>query len=266
MTFERFDPKPELSHIIKEFWIYEDLESIPKIQKVIPDGYSEIIIHYGDPYRINLDGVWETQSRLLFSNQISKFFHLENTGKSAIIGMKLFPMAGYELFGIDMSTLTDQVVALEDLYVDISSILPLTSSAHSTESRISALENWVEKVITGSNRNTAKVREATVEVFKSNGMTDIQELANSLEISARQLERLFKKSTGVTFKFFSRIVRFSYIFQLMKDKERSWVQVALESGFFDQSHFIKNFKEFTGEEPSSYGFDEKTLANFSLSK
>ncbi|MEP1094407.1 MAG: helix-turn-helix transcriptional regulator [Cyclobacteriaceae bacterium] len=264
MIFERYEPKPELSHIIKEFWVFENSDTTPEIQKVIPDGFSEIIIHYGDPYRINLDGKWEPQSRLLFSNQISKFFQLENTGASAMIGMKLFPVAGYELLGVDMSTITDRVIPLEDLNANISSIRRLTSPAHTTEVRILALENWGKKMIVNSNRDTSKIREVALEIFQSNGMKDIQQLASSSGISIRQLERLFKKSTGVTFKFFSRIVRFNYIFQLIKDKELSWIQVALKSGFFDQSHFIKNFKEFTGEEPSSYGFDEKTLANFFL--
>ncbi|MEP5614279.1 MAG: helix-turn-helix transcriptional regulator [Cyclobacteriaceae bacterium] len=266
MVFERFDPTPELSHIIREFWVYENPKQTPEVQKVIPDGFSEIIIHYGDPYRINLEGAWEQQSRLLFSNQISKYFQLENSGASAMIGMKLFPTAGYELFGTDMSTLTDRVIPLEQVADDIPSPSGLTSPEFSTEMRIAQLEDWVAKMTGDSDKDTTKIRHAIDQVFTSNGMYDIQQLADSLEISLRQFERLFKKSTGVTFKFFSRIVRFNHIFQLMKDEKLSWIQIALQSGYFDQSHFIKNFKEFTGEEPSSYGFDDKTLANFFLKK
>ena len=76
--------------------------------------------------------------------------------------------------------------------------------------------------------------------------------------------KFFKKIIGITPKFFSRIVRLKYIFESMKAEKTSWVRLALQTGFFDQSHFIKNFKEFTGEEPSGYGFDEKSLANFFL--
>jgi AraC-like DNA-binding protein len=52
----------------------------------------------------------------------------------------------------------------------------------------------------------------------------------------------------------------------MQRKDNAWVDVALNSGYFDQSHFIRNFKAFTGESPAQYGFDKKNLANFFLRK
>ncbi len=265
MIFERIAPREELSRIIKEFWVYENPDNTPEIQKIIPDGYSEIIIHYGDPYLINLTGSWELQSRLLFSNQISKFFHLKNTGTSSMIGMKLFPEAGYELFHTDMSSYTDQVINLEEL-TDTSQLSMLTSKEHLIETRVEILENWVEKTYLEQTDQLLKIRKTIDLIFESKGMIENQALSESVELSARQLERLFKRTIGITIKFFSRIVRFNYIFELMKNKELSWIQIALHSGYFDQSHFIKNFKEFTGEEPSNYGFDKRTLANFFLKK
>ena len=95
-------------------------------------------------------------------------------------------------------------------------------------------------------------------------MVDLEKVANSAGISLRQAERLYKRAVGISPKFFSRIVRFNYIFKVMETHEESWIRVALQSGYFDQSHFIKNFKEFTGEEPSNYGFEAKNLANFFL--
>ena len=82
----------------------------------------------------------------------------------------------------------------------------------------------------------------------------------------RQIERLFSKYIGLSPKFYSRIIRFSHIFELMRSKDNSWGDLVYKSGFYDQSHFIKNFKEFTGEDPSSYGFEEKNMANFHLKK
>jgi YesN/AraC family two-component response regulator len=52
----------------------------------------------------------------------------------------------------------------------------------------------------------------------------------------------------------------------MQKEKISWTQVGLESGYYDQAHFIKNFKAFTGEDPSRYFFEEPNLANFFLKK
>jgi transcriptional regulator GlxA family with amidase domain len=85
-------------------------------------------------------------------------------------------------------------------------------------------------------------------------------------ITERQLERLFKKYIGLSPKFYSRIIRFNHIFQLVKEKRISWLEITHLSGYFDQSHFIRDFKAFTGEEPSQYFFDAPDMANFFLKK
>ena len=265
-AFERVEPSQVLSSIIKEFWIYENEDSTPTQQKIIPDGYSEIIIHYGDVYRINITGKWEVQEQILFSNQISKFFFLENTGQSAMIGIKLHPCSFHELFQIDLGVYTDHVFPLIDiLHEKTQELDKLTNKRYSITQRVEMLEKWISTYAPFSN-NTNNIRQVVDFIFESNGMFEVRQLSDRFELSTRQLERQFKKVTGVTIKFFARIIRFNYIFQQMKEENKSWVQIALSSGYFDQSHFIKNFKEFTGEEPSIYGFDKKNLANFFLSK
>jgi transcriptional regulator GlxA family with amidase domain len=95
---------------------------------------------------------------------------------------------------------------------------------------------------------------------------EIEELAKQVHISKRQIQRDFKNYVGLSPKKYARILRFNYIFKLMQEKDMKWVDIAIQSGYFDQAHFIKNFKEFTGEEPSNYGFDDKNMSNFFLNK
>jgi methylphosphotriester-DNA--protein-cysteine methyltransferase len=97
-------------------------------------------------------------------------------------------------------------------------------------------------------------------------MITIEEIINAIGIGERQLERLFRKYVGLSPKFYCRIIRFNYIFQLMQEQSPRLIDLTYDAGFFDQSHFIRNFKAFTGEDPSRYLFDEKNLANFFLKK
>lgn len=266
MHYESFAPSEHLKDLVKEYWIFENEDPSKHTQKIIPDGFSEIIIHYGDPYLINLNGRWEMQSSLLFSSQISKFFFLENTGSSGMIGIKLHPSAFYKLFLKDLTSSVDHVFPLEEIVgKDISILREIVTSSKSIAAKVKLAESWIEQHLS-SLKTQEKIDTCLKCIFISHGMIEIEELAETVQLGTRQLERLFKKVIGLPPKRYCRIIRFNYIFEVMKEQKDSWVRTALQSGFFDQSHFIKNFKEFTGEEPSSYGFDEVNLANFFLQK
>lgn len=268
MFFKREQPSQELKPYIREYWVVEDESTVPLRQKIIPDGYCEIIFHYGDPYRIKLHDKWEIQSRMLFAGQISNHFYLENSGASGIIGIKLQPAAFYSLSGNDMTTFTDRVVDIRSIMSEkfINPAFDLINGKLDLAERIRLAEIWLTELFRQPLHNVVKVQEALNIIFEQNGIVDIEEIAGQLKQSRRHLEREFKKIVGLTPKFFSRIIRFNYIFQLMKERDSSWIGIALDSGHFDQSHFIKNFKEFTGEEPSKYGFNKSNLANFFLNK
>src|SRR5688500_5147267 len=114
MQFNRLDPPEELKHLVECYWIVKSSDSTPSIQKIIPDGFPEIIFHFADPYRIKLTSEWELQQNSLIAGQISKYFFLENSGASDILGIKLKPTALAQLFGTNMFSLKDKVVALAD--------------------------------------------------------------------------------------------------------------------------------------------------------
>jgi len=98
-------------------------------------------------------------------------------------------------------------------------------------------------------------------IFNSNRIVTVADMASAAGVSERRLERLFKKYIGLSPKYYARIIRFNYIFQLIKSKENSWAEIVCQSGYYDQSHFTHNFKAFTGEDPSAYFFGQKNRVN-----
>jgi len=77
-------------------------------------------------------------------------------------------------------------------------------------------------------------------------------LANDYFLSERQFERQFRKFSGFSPKLFSRIVRFQSALTQYGNNEKSLTEIALETGYYDQSHFIHDFKEFSGYHPKQY--------------
>jgi len=267
MGFERIAPRTELSRFIECFWIVEDPDPSPVIQKIIPDGYPEMIFHFGDPYLIKLNTKWIRQSWSVLGGQMTSHFFLKNTGVSSILGIKFKPAALNLLFGVDMYTLTNRVVSLKQLnHPDLTALEGMLREAGDHTNRIAAIEDYFSKNFRAVNNEL--VIYATVEkIFASNGMVSVAAICKENGCSERQLERMFRKYIGLSPKLYSRIIRFASIFQVAQGrKEINGCELGLASGYYDQSHFIKNFKAFAGEGPSGYFFDQPNLANFFLKK
>lgn len=259
MIYRRIEPSPHLAAYIVCFWLVDsegDYE--PVRQKIIPDGFPELIFHYGDPYRINISGTWEVQGDQLIAGQLTHHFYLENTGVSGMIGVKLKPTALSRLFDLTMTKLTDTVGP-------ITSHLPNLKVSNVSRDSFQEFIDFFEAQLTPLVSDRPDICTQAVElVIGRNGMIGVSELAKTLGVSERQMERRFKREVGLTPKFFSRIVRLSYIFKQVEQGDYSWAKLAYQAGFTDQSHFIKNFKEFTGEDPTKYRFDQQDMANFFL--
>ncbi len=267
MFFKRFDPAKELKNLIECYWIIEDDDDVPQQQKIIPDGFVEIIFHYRSPYRINLGGRWEEQSLSLLAGQIRKHFFLENTGASGIIGIKVKPTALTHLFGLTMHQFTDRVVDIHSV-PELQSLLiqEQLRVAADHEKRIALLDDLFKKILTEKKYTPAAADQAIELIFSNHGMIPVSDITHQIGMGERQLENFFKKYVGLSPKFFMRIIRFNYIFKLVQENNQSWSGLAYEASYFDQSHFIRNFRDFSGENPTEYAFDEKNMANFFLQK
>ena len=249
MEFRRIQPTGRAARAVECYWIVRDNNSTRVKQKIIPDGFAEIIFHFGDAYRIDLDGRWKKQGRRLLAGQITKHFFLENTGVSDMLGIKLKPTAPAHLFGISMKDIVDRVINLDKkIKIDVTNI----DDSFNQLCEDYPVDHPADKAVD--------------IIFSKKGMVTIGAICGELSVSERYLQQLFQKYVGLSPKFFARVVRFSHIFQVIKDKDPDWAQVVYEAGYYDQSHFIRNFKAFTGEDPGEYIFGEKTLANFFMKR
>ena len=93
------------------------------------------------------------------------------------------------------------------------------------------------------------------------GMISVADLARAARVSARQLERQFDARVGISPKAFLRIVRFQEVLRATRSGvDTGWASLALEHGFYDQAHFIKDFKTFVGRTPGEWKIDDDSLA------
>lgn len=91
---------------------------------------------------------------------------------------------------------------------------------------------------------------AVQELMRSGGLMTIERAASAGCLSLRQFERLCRQRIGFSPKFFARLVRFSRAYRLRESSDAvNWTQIAYSTGYFDQMHLIRDFREFTGANP-----------------
>ena len=267
MIYKQKAPKEVLSEIIKSFWMIDgENDTTIREEKIIPDGYPEMIFHYGDSFQSMFSSEWMIQEKDLLAGQIRNYFLLKNTGKVGMFALKFQPWALRKYFGIKIADFTDKVLPINFSHFPVlAAIRGCAISTFSFEEKISAIENILLEALDLS-IPPLNGEQAARLILQERGAIHLQDLCQHGGISERSLERYFKEYIGLPPKFYCRVIRFSNIFSLVNQGTVNWSDVSFYSGFYDQSHFIKNFKEFTGEEPSNYGFTEKNMANFFLTK
>jgi AraC-like DNA-binding protein len=263
MHYRSFDPDPRLKPFVACFWIVWGDEKIP--QKVLSDGHSELIFHFGDAYQIRENGHWETQSRALAAGQLSKPIHLRPTGSSSMVGVKFTPTGLWQLFGWNMALLTNQAIPLGEL---------LKSSEHPGESIDHARNNsdimrQVESFLLSSLAHVTKKENVGAIIHYMNHATErmsISGIAKYFQLSNRKLERLFHDQVGVSPKLYMRIARFKQVYKLLQQPLLNRAEVSYLCGYFDQPHFNKDFTNFTGENADKHFSQHNSFADFFLNR
>jgi AraC-like DNA-binding protein len=161
-----------------------------------------------------------------------------------------FTAQGAACLGVPGALLSNVSLALEDLLPAsrVREVLERLQEAADDRERILALEEFLLAL---SFRRDPLVTQALAFLDGSTEEPRIESLARSLSVSERQLERRFLHQVGVTPKRFARLRRFERAVELAPSSE-SLTRAALAAGYYDQSHFVRDFRGFTGMAPGEY--------------
>ncbi len=132
---------------------------------------------------------------------------------------------------------------------EIAEIRDKLSEAENDRERINVVENFLRAKLPNPTPDKL-IEEAVALIRRSNGVIGITALAKSLYISHDAFEKRFRRFTGATPKQFSMIVRMNAITRITSPA--SFLDVAIENGYYDQAHFNKDFKRYTGLTPSAF--------------
>jgi len=255
MIYQTYLPPEELNAFIKCFWTLDSSGTPMEKQRIVPDGCKEMIFHYGDLYRQYADESNSIiQPRCFVFGQITYPLDIEPTGETGIFAVRFYPF-GFEPFStVAVNTLANKATPLDKIFGGAGNQLETeVLSAATTEERIDLCQRFFLKLLSEQHTVQRTVALCVDAMLKVNDNLSVKEISSRLDINRRQLERLFSKKIGLSPKQLSKIVRLqSALKSMLNDENSKLTTVAYEADYYDQAHFNKDFKEFTGLTPKQF--------------
>jgi len=268
-VFNFYKPKPPLSNFVDNFWLYEGYESEHKPERILPTGTLELAINLRQNQLRFYDAAHpENCSRLsgaIVSGASGR--SLAPAQESFIIGIHFKPGGAFPFLGLPAGDLVDTHVDLEILWGPSAGRLRerLCEACTSAERFQLLQQALLGRLGHGVEQHYAV--SAALEMFRKNQAGPrVREAAKYLGLSQRRFIQVFKAEVGITPKLFSRIQRFQQTRTLIQQNPSiNWAHLAVDLGYFDQSHLIREFLEFSGLSPTEHINRHKRLIEPNIS-
>jgi len=256
--FNFYKPKPPLSKFVDNFWLYEGHEAEHKTERILPTGTLELVINLRQNELRFYDAERpENRSRFsgaLVSGAHGRGFAPDTAEEAFIIGVHFKPGGAFPFLGLPAGDLADTHVDLETLWGRSASRLrERLCEARTSVERFQLLQEALSSRLCHGVAQHYAV-SAALEMFgKNQAGPRVREAAKYLGLSQRRFIQVFKSEVGMKPKLFSRIQRFQQTRTFIQHNPSiNWADLAVDLGYFVQSHFIREFLEFSGLSPTDY--------------
>lgn len=250
IKFDKYFPADILKPYIRHFAVVEN--ELENAYKVFPS--AGLVI--GFQYKGKLSAISGNGEHQLASAGITGitdgFKIFKNSADTGTV-LVYFTETGFTHFASSPANeLFNLSLSLADIFdkADVNEVEEKLSAALTDKQRIKIVERFLLSQLKVFQTDKLIV-EAVKLIYQTNGTISIKALNEKLLISPSPFEKRFRKVVGTTPKKFASIVRFNTVLNNLNDT-KSLTQICYENNFFDQAHFIKDFKKYTGDTPENF--------------
>ncbi|GKU77899.1 AraC family transcriptional regulator [Paenibacillus sp. L3-i20] len=237
----RYAPSSLLVPFIKHYWLASwDLnDQPPHYQDVVPNPCVNLII---EEHRSGIYGV------------ASSKYTKELIGKGSVFGVKFKPGGFYPFFQKPLSELTDQSLTIKSIFPhDNNKLYDAFISYEKSKPLILLVEQLLTYRLPGPDENVILINEVIDYITAHKEVTKVDQLCTIFDLNSRKLQRLFNQYVGISPKWVIQLYRLQNAAETLdKGLTTDWTELSLELGYYDQSHFIKDFKSIIGKTPEEY--------------
>lgn len=267
MNYQTYQPHPDLESIIRCYWTLE-VPADPQAQKqrIVPDGCIEMAFILGDDIkRYTSKDSFILQPRAMVLGQTVEPFYIKPTGYVDTFAVSFYPYGFANFVTVPIKTLANKETPIEKLF-DQKAAKKLTqeiAEATDVTQRIETIEHFLLSRLTEEPMVDHIVRTIIDTLLSTKGSSSISSMLKQDLSKRRQLERNFVKQIGISPKQLGKVIRLQSAIKMMLNKEEETLtSIAYESDYYDQAHFIKDFREFAGVSPKEFlGNENMTLSS-----
>jgi AraC-like DNA-binding protein len=256
MRHREFEPPEALIDAIKCFWYScEDSGDRQTSFEILPDGYAEIIFHFGNPCTGSYKGVVQPLPSPFLMGLLNHPVRLDTSGRFQVIGIRCYPWTVFDLLGLESGK--DGMRVFEHPIAQLQSRLSDSIQADRIEEAIAEVQRYFLQT-RPQIAPDIMLTKAGVAMREGNGTMPVIDVATAAHATVRTLERKFKRSSGYTVKDVSSLMRFE------QARNQLWLQpganlaaLAHVLGYTDQSHLNREFKRYSGTTPAAFARNAK---------
>lgn len=251
MKHQEFEPPEELRDTIKCFWYnIRDAEELQSSFEVQPDGFAEIIFHFGSSISILHDGSLKPLPSPFMMGLLNQPVVFYSEGRLEIIGIRCFPWTVFDLLGLPSGK--GGVHTFEHPIAKLQAVLNDWISGGSIDEALAEVKQYFLNARSGIAVNSMLFK-AGAAMREAKGTIPVSQVAEAAHATVRTLERDFKQSSGHTVKDVSGLMRFEQIRnRLWHYPDTNLAGLAHELGYTDQSHLSREFKRYSGTTPAAF--------------
>jgi len=271
MDYQTYLPHPDLESLISCYWTLEvPAAKDVQRQRVVPDGTIEMAFILGDDIkRYTSEDEFIIQPRSMVLGQIIDPFYIEPTGYVNTFAIRFYPYGFANFVSVPLKDLAKTETPIKVLFGEETAkkleqdIIQATDTKQRIEIIECFLQNKLNDQVMVSNIVTNIVRETIDTLLATKGSASITDILKGDLSKRRQLERMFVKHVGISPKQLGKLIRLQSALKMMLNKEdESLTSIAYNNEYYDQAHFTKDFKEFTGVSPKEFlGNDNMALSS-----
>ncbi len=255
--FQEFPVAPSLQKHISQFFTIEVLQhQVGTVgpNHILPDCTTGMLfIEEGALQRVSATGTEERLSGFhIFGQKTSSVHYNFNLEPVSCFGMKLAPLTFRRAFDFDQSLLTNRVLNLEQILPSFPGA-PLMAQP-SIQTKVNFLENYFKEKLQKEVNTKMPIAENILDFIHQNeNIPSVIQLSQNFNLSYKYLERLFADYIGISPKMYLRLTRFNRVIAAYHTRKDVTIHhLALDFGYFDQMHLIRDMKLFTGLTPSKF--------------